>query len=356
LFVSPERDETIQFPAVTICPLSPSGLPILQNEFWMIRTFPDTDVAPAQPLVQTKYYEYRGASVPCLQYNFDSSNYNTATSSRSAMVIRFNQDLTGVTDPFLMTGAVGILHDQAADPEFQDPPMFYAPLGQTTQVSILNYYVRNTKREPTNQYFVAIPAIVSNHVSGSSQNTSQVILAYNQWGYYLQSQYHVYTAWDWIGEVGGAAALLFFLQHGILWVSIGCARRTCFRKQRKVRKDAELAAEIQKAENEENDAASSAAVQAALAEDAATNAAIAAAHASDASSTTSRRNRRRRNQTQGEEEEERDDGGDGKNNVEMTTASSSASHSSKPRNNKPKPSSSSDRLVIDMHALDESSH
>ena len=262
LFALPTGHEEVAFPAVTLCPLSPGGVPALQQNYWKFRTFPSSDVDPAQPQVLTKAYLYRGAVVNCLQYNWDLTTYDSAASTQSAMVIRFGMDLTGTTDPFMMTGAIGVLHPQTQEPVFEDAPMFYAPLGQTTQVSVLNYYVRNTKREPTNNYFVAVPSTVSNHqVTGAQTNISQVILAYNQFGYYVESEYHVYRVWDWIGEVGGAAALLYFLQHGILWMTIGCARRTCYRQQRKARKaeesehDAKRAPQLEVEEYSSNAAA-----------------------------------------------------------------------------------------------------
>jgi hypothetical protein len=188
-----------------------------------------------------------------LQYNWNPAAVEKAMSQKDALVIRFGQNLEGFTDPYMMTGAIGIVHLQGDEPSFTDPPMFYAPLGQTTQVSLLNYYVRNTKREITNQYFVAVPAIISDNTAGNptTTNISQVILAYNQYGYYLQSQFQVYTVWMWIGEVGGAAALMYLLQHAIVWAAVGCARRTCFRKQRAARKAAEAAAEAEAAESVE---------------------------------------------------------------------------------------------------------
>lgn len=320
----PTGHEDIAFPAVTLCPMSPAGVPALQQNYWKFRTFPGTDVQPANPTVLTKAYLYRGAVINCLQYNWDLTTFDSASSVQSAMVIRFGMDLTGSTDPFMMTGAVGILHVQGKEPEFQDPPMFYAPLGQTTQVSILNYYVRNTKREPVNNYYVAVPAAVSNHqLSGAPSNISQVILAYNQFGYYIESEYNVYRAWDWIGEVGGAAALLYFLQHGILWMTIGCARRTCYRQQRKNRK-AEEAEELSKKNP----------VDTGLEEAADTD-------TTPAASTTAAQPRRRKPRRN------RNNGGNN-NEIEMDD------HTSRPVARSP---DSGDRVVIDMQdTLGDSSH
>lgn len=317
------------FPAITVCPLT-SDAPALQSVYWMARTFPSADVPPSNPMVQMKTLLYRGAVVTCLQYNWDLTSFNSASSPQSGLVIRFGQNVTGV-NPFTMTGAVGILHDQNQEPVFEDPPMFYAPLGQTTQVSVLNYYVRNTKRVLTDHFYVAVPALTSIHVSGSNTDTAQVIIAYNQFGYYIQSQYHVYTTWMWIGEVGGAAALIYFLQHGLLWVTIGCARRTCFRKERRIRKDAEMASDIQKQEQDANEAA----VQAAIAEDAAAN------------TTTNPKRKRRKQNANGTAEAEMDE--------YATAASSSASTKPRSPKNRNKNASSGDRVIIDMDSLADDS-
>ena len=238
MFYLPVGHEPIPFPAVTICPLTPAGLPVLNENYYKYRVFPNTDTDPAVTTPNPKPIVYRGATVTCLQYNNDLTQQEVASSESNALVIRFGQDLSSSSDPFMMTGAVGIVHVPGEDPSFTDPPMFYAPLGQTTQVSILNYYVRNTKRDLTDNYFVAVPALISDNNVGQT-NISQIIIAYNQFGYYVQSQFQVYTGWMWVGEVGGAAALLYLLQHAILWMAIGCARRTCFRKQRAARKAAE---------------------------------------------------------------------------------------------------------------------
>jgi len=327
LFAGQTGDEEVTFPAITICPLT-SAAPALQQNYYMARTFPSTDVPPTEPTVISKSLLYRGDVVNCLQYNSDMANFNSASSPQSGLVIRFGQNVTNA-NPFTMTGAVGILHDQNQEPVFQDPPMFYAPLGQTTQVSVLNYYVRNTKRELTDHFYVAVPALTSTHVSGANADIAQVIIAYNQFGYYIQSQYHVYTTWMWIGEVGGAAALIYFLQHGLLWVMIGCARRTCFRKERRIRKDAELASEIQKEEQDSNEAA----VQAALAEDAAAN-----------NTTTKPRRKRRQQPVNGTEAE-----------MEEYATSSAPTKPKSPKNNRSKRQESPDRVVIDMDSLAEDS-
>jgi len=350
LFAVPIAGETVQFPAITLCPMSPGGVPGLQSEYWAYRTFPSTDVPPSQPVVLTKSYLYRGAVVSCLQHNWDMTNFDVATSTQSAMVIRFSMNLSAMTDPYMMTGAIGILHSQGVEPVFEDAPMFYSPLGQTTQVSILNYYVRNTKREPVNQYFVAVPAIISNHITGSTSNVSQVILAYNQFGYYIESEYNVYRSWNWIGEVGGAAALLFFLQHGILWAAIGCARRTCFRVQRKARKAEEAQEEEKTTTNPDGNGEDEHV-------DPATNTAAdstsAAPHTGEHQRTHSKPRRARRNR---HPQQQSDIGPMGE--VEMAEVPSQTSTTS-PSSRKPRSpkTESGDRVVIDMaDTLGESSH
>lgn len=290
---------------------------------------------PRTPGATTTSLLYRGEVITCLQYNVDTSNFDSATSVQSALVIRFSQNLTGI-DPYTMTGAVGILHGQGEVPVFEDSPMFYAPLGQTTQVSVLNYYSRNTKRELTGQFYVAVPALVSSHVNSATPDVGQVIIAYNQFGYFIRSQYHVYTTWMWIGEVGGAAALIYFLQHGLVWMSVGCARRTCLKKERKIRKDAELAEELQKQENDT--ASADAAAQAAIYADA-TN--------QTTQQQASKRRRPKRTASPTNEEE-----------MDEVVIAAPSSPTRKPKAKKTRtqsPQNPDERLVIDMDSLAESS-
>lgn len=188
--------------------------------------------------VGTIQLRYRGATVTCLQFN-NQVEAIKAFGPTYGIVIRFSQDTSSISNtfnqvqPYPLTGAIGILHVPQTTPSLDDAALFYAPLGQTVEVSVWNYHRRNFAGYDVSTFFQAIPSLVSNH---AYNDTAQVILAYNQFGYYIQQPFHVYRAWDWIGEVGGAAALLYLLQHGIVWAAIGCARRTCYREAHRARK------------------------------------------------------------------------------------------------------------------------
>lgn len=206
--------------------------------------------------------------VNCIQFNNDADMFEEARGTHYGLIIRFSQDISAVTNtwsqvgPYPLTGAIGILHVRQTTPVINDTFTFYAPLGQTAEVSVWNYYRRTFKGPDVEQFYKAVPSLVSNH---AYDNTSQIVLAYNQYGAYVLQPFYVYRAWNWIGEVGGAAALLFFLQHGLLWASIGCARRTCYRDAHRERKRREVE-DARLREAARNDAVAEVAAQQAVAE------------------------------------------------------------------------------------------
>lgn len=322
----------IAFPAVTICPLAANvpGLTdprLFWGQFSDYSTFNDSITE-----VYTTTLQYRGATVNCIQFNNQPDILEEARGPQYGLVIRFSQAVDTVINtwnqnsPYPLTGAIGILHVRQTTPVLSDAAVFYAPLGQTVEVSVWNYYRRNFAGFDESQFFQAIPSLVSNH---GYANTSQIVLAYNQYGFYIQQPYHVYRAWDWIGEVGGAAALLFFLQHGIVWATIGCARRTCYREAHRARKRDEL-----------EDARIRAAARTQLvANDAAAAEAAVAAENGTAAASPQRKPRRPRNQPKQNDTD-----------IEMAEADKPQFATRVTRNVRP-----DGRVVIDMDSLAEDS-
>lgn len=322
-------------------------MPALTNGHLLWGQFPN-DFSESITAKTTMFLRYRDSVVFCLQFNNDPTMFEEARGPHYGMVIRFTQDIESFTDTFemdglyMMPGAIGILHPRGTTPTLDDSAIFYAPLGETTQVSVWNYITLNFAGNYVSQSYTAVPAAVSNH---KFPNTSQIVLAYNQYGRYYQKPYHVYTTWSWIGEVGGAAALLYFLQHGILWASIGCARRTCFRKQRAARKDAESD------EEKASTSAADAKIAAQAAEEEADSAAVSAASASAAAASTTRP-KRRKNRTPANNDANNDRYNDANNvdEVEM------AEHPVSPKKTrKHQTVDSQGRVVIDMDSLAEDS-
>lgn len=237
------KDTYIDFPAVTICPLT-SDLPALTNPRLLWGNFTN-GFSESVTEKYTTTLVYRGRTLTCTQLNNQPGVFEEARGPHYALIIRASQDPDASaastswnqSSPYPLTGILGVVHVHGQEPELDNGAIFYAPLGESVQVSVSKYIQLNYGGRELRSYFQAIPSPVSNF---GFPNTSQMILSYNQYGIYYVKPYHVYRAWDWIGEVGGAAALLYFLQHAILWASIGCARRTCYREAHRERKRAEL--------------------------------------------------------------------------------------------------------------------
>jgi len=111
-------------------------------------------------------------------------------------------------------GLFVMLHPQGEDPQIELSTSFVAGLGDLTQVWIEKEQV--TQINGTSfVMFQATAGNVPKQGSGFENNVLEILIAYTQQGYTQTNEFYAYSKDNWIGEVGGFAALMLFL-HGTL--------------------------------------------------------------------------------------------------------------------------------------------
>jgi len=142
-----------------------------------------------------------GTTLACLQYNNVPASPFLATSSSSELGTRTLVDFSRVPlgEPL---GVYVIVHQQGVAPPFTWNNVFIGDPGDVTLALLQN----------TTLVYANGSSVVNFGVSISKAATAANDTASTN------SQVPIYIQHEWIGEVGGLAALLYFLHQTIMWI------------------------------------------------------------------------------------------------------------------------------------------
>jgi len=215
---------SIPFPAVTVCPLSPSTLTIIE----CIKETANNIAGDCSASVYTQTYNVDGVTFTCLEVN-DQTTPLASNSVNDLMEIEVSINTSAIIqgEPI---GVFVILHQQGVQPEVEVESSFVASGGQFTQVIMALDEVHFVNGGQENDYVSSTSsAIVQETISGTYANIAAIAFGFTAQGAFINQEYYVYTVNTWIGEIGGLAFLLYMLHWafcGILLLIYGRLKRT----------------------------------------------------------------------------------------------------------------------------------
>lgn len=206
----------INFPAITVCPLdNVSTLVALEcahehdGQLVLNCSAPTVD-----------YVVSEGVNLTCMTFNNPPSNgvVIQATSVDEEIAIEIQvQPNRLLSEAF---GVIVLLHDQGVPPEISEGSSMLVDTGELTEFWLSKTVDTEIDGTVEVSWTAEVTAVTLNpNVVGV--NTSMIVdmdFAFTEVGYYNEQQYYAYTVDNWIGEVGGLAALLLFLHRAFLFL------------------------------------------------------------------------------------------------------------------------------------------
>jgi len=212
---------SVPYPAVTLCPLRPSSLVLV--ECVKLTSYLDTGDCTATSFIRP--YLYNGYIANCYVLN-DPQDGSTPMSSTSVMdVLHIEVSFVNTSD-IIEGDPIGVyvlLHPQMTTPSFEIDSTFEAGAGQWTQAWILLNEVHSINGNIVNDYQSSSSSMpAKENTYGTYANIVSIGIAFTVPGVFVNQEYYTYTPDNWIGEVGGLAFLLYMLHwvftESLLWV------------------------------------------------------------------------------------------------------------------------------------------
>jgi len=204
----------VNFPAVTACPLEPYN--VVPTDCIKETALSPYPTGFCLDYVYQRAHVFEGFNYTCHTFNDPNPSQGQPMQSNSIqdlleLRLFINASLIPAGEP---QGLFVMLHPQGEDPQIELSTSFVAGLGDLTQVWIEKEQV--TQINGTSfVMFQATAGNVPKQGSGFENNVLEILIAYTQQGYTQTNEFYAYSKDNWIGEVGGFAALMLFL-HGTL--------------------------------------------------------------------------------------------------------------------------------------------
>jgi len=205
-----QSSNQVNYPAITICPLEPFT-PIISFEcVHETRGIVDFNCSS---FVHTDAVQFEGRNMSCFTFNDPSSSssnivYANSTNEELAISVIIN-----ATNAVEVIGGLVILHEQGVAPALSTGNSFLADVGELKEV-YLSKYIEELIDDSTVIYWTGTASSASLKEAGSiSSIVISIDFIFDTLGVYNVEEYYTYEVDNWIGEVGGLAALLLFL-HG----------------------------------------------------------------------------------------------------------------------------------------------
>jgi len=223
LLVNFQQRASVNFPAVTICPMEPTTLSLVE----CVKETGSNDVADCSSTQYFRMFSLEGMQYGCLTFNDPQDGSKPLASNSYAdeleIQVRVNISLVPVGEG---SGVLVILHDQMTEPELEEESSFIANVGEMTETFLRLdeiHYINGTVEND----FKSFPSgsELREDIQGSLNNLAAVALYYTQQGAFVNQEYYVYTPDNWIGEVGGLTCLLWFLHWFVTSVIILAVRK-----------------------------------------------------------------------------------------------------------------------------------
>jgi len=163
--------------------------------------------------VHTDTVQFEGRNMSCFTFNDPSSSssnivYANSTNEELAISVIIN-----ATNAVEVIGGLVILHEQGVAPALSTGNSFLADVGELKEV-YLSKYIEELIDDSTVIYWTGTASSASLKEAGSiSSIVISIDFIFDTLGVYNVEEYYTYEVDNWIGEVGGLAALLLFL-HG----------------------------------------------------------------------------------------------------------------------------------------------
>lgn len=210
----------IAFPAVTICPLhyqtkiSPISC-VKQTALEDVRTKDDC---------KSPIY-YRNVTVRGIEYRCITANdpkgifvkpYPVLQSESLSDQIKIVVTIDTTSLPFdSPIGALVMIHSNLTNPILSQGSSFEADVGRRN-LALMKKYTHQFLNGSSSDTFTISSSSVT--LPSLSNNRVEVIVTYTDQGIYEAREYYVYTIYNWFGEVGGFACLMWLLQLAVVFI------------------------------------------------------------------------------------------------------------------------------------------
>jgi len=222
---------TVKFPAVTVCPIEPSVLSVVE----CVKETGPNDVFDCSSTVYVRSFSLEGSMISCLTFNDPQDGSQVVMSNSLSDELEIQVSINNTQGPVgEPTGILVIMHDQGVLPELEEESSFVATLGELTETWLSLNEIHYLSGVIENDFKgAASAALIKENSLNVYSNLIAVALSYTQQGVYVNQEYYVYTPDNWIGEVGGLTCLLYFLHWvvtGTLLFAIGKIRGRSYKK------------------------------------------------------------------------------------------------------------------------------
>jgi len=201
-------------PVLTVCPMFVQS--VLSPLECVFEDGP-TVVADCLSQVVTVQVTIENIQLNCLQYNNIAAPF-VATSSASELGSKTYVDssLVPVGEPI---GLYAMVHTQSVAPVFGWNNVFIGNPGDVHLVLLQNtthIHADGSTQEVNFAISVSHAGTALNDTT--STKTVDVDVIYPQMVAYYDTEVPIYVQHSWVGEIGGLAALLFFLHNAVMWL------------------------------------------------------------------------------------------------------------------------------------------
>jgi len=209
---------SVNFPAVTVCPLE-KYTPLTPIE--CLHESNGVEDANCSAYIHPDTYTFEGNLLNCFTFNdpSDSSKVINCGASTDELAVVNIINGTGAHEE---VGAFVMIHDQGTTDTLNDYNGFVVDAGKLTEFWLQKYTITHIDGSTQNKWYAKMTSATLRYPSQNPNNTLSALVidmdfSFTSVGVYQSMEYYVYTRNNWIGEVGGLAALLLFL-HGAFMV------------------------------------------------------------------------------------------------------------------------------------------
>jgi len=204
-------DSSVNFPAITVCGIE-TTTPITAIE--CIKEHDRVENLDCLPAVKKTTAFFEGAQLSCVTYNepADSSQVMKSNSVDDELGIMAVLDISRAQAEI---GCLVYLHDQGAPLELEEA--FAVDVGKQFEVWVTKEII--TLLNGTSEVdWHARTTFIGLKPSNDTRAIIDMDIAFVTQGYTQSQVYYVYAVDNWIGEVGGLSALLFFLHQAFVFI------------------------------------------------------------------------------------------------------------------------------------------
>jgi len=208
---------SINFPVITLCPMRNFAISIVE-------CVKETNLkldADCVPTIYNTMYEYYGFTANCIVVNDpkDGSAPFASSSFGDLLEIEISINSSSVI-PGEPIGVYGVVHQQKTLPDVEVDSTFVGIPGQWTEVWALYNEVNPFYGGQYIDYEAsAYSTIIQEDLINDYASIISISLSFPNQGAFVSEEYYVYSANNWVGEIGGLAFLLYML-HWIFCLAI----------------------------------------------------------------------------------------------------------------------------------------